>query len=103
MPNTDINFKIEQLAIKLYGLHRSYIPLGFSSTVNHALELKMQVYAKKLQELGATMETNNDGISRYPKIQNLDGEILPYDIGRLECEKINSLICENFDEFIKLY
>jgi len=103
MVNENINLKIQQLAIKLYGLHRAYIPLGFSENINRILQSKMQKYANEIEQLGGTIQTSTDGISKTPKIQNLDRKTLPYDMGRLECERINDYIRENLNEFIELY
>ena len=94
---TDENLKIQQLTIKLYALHRAYMPLSFSDNINKVLQSKMQKYAEKIEELGATIQTTTDGITKLPKVRNLDGNFLSYDIGKLECENINSLIRGGFD------
>jgi len=103
MRSKDFNAKIHELTIKLYGVHRAYIPLGFSNSINKILQAKMERYENELKKLGATIETTTDGIGKFPSVKDLDENILPYNMGIMECEKINSLISENPKGFEESY
>jgi len=97
------NKQIHLLAIKLYGLHRANTPLGYPAKIQELLKQKMIAYAKKIEELGANITYGFNGINKFPVVIDLDNNRLAYDGGRLECERIITLINEELDYFIHNY
>ena len=63
----------------------------------------MKKYAREIEDLGAKIEVNRLSIGNQPFIKDLNNKGLSYDIGRMEQHKIEDLIRENLNYFIKNY
>ena len=69
------------------------------------LNQKMIIYAQRIENLGgAVVSSEKDmlGVSN-PIISDTEHKILAYNIGSVECERINESLIEDINGFIKNY
>lgn len=87
----NIRFLIWEHAKSLYAAHRSHQQMMHiavkENARNHCL-LVMEQSKQEIIRLGGKVETGFDGIGiKRPLISYADGEIIDYEIGRLESDK----------------
>jgi hypothetical protein len=84
---------IFEYAKRLYGAHRAWTQLANSSNANAKLLIAvMDEAASVIDQLGGKIETGTDALgTRGPVITNLDGMVIPYEVGLLGAERLLDL------------
>lgn len=84
---------IFEYAKALYGAHRAWVQLADSNTLDaQALLSRMNEVANQIVQLGGKVETGTEALrTKGPVVTNADGTVIPYEVGRMESERLLGL------------